>query len=569
MYCIKCGNKLDDDALFCSECGYKLDNRKTEQSGAIEKNKKVKGKGRKLLIVAVIGLVGLALITIVMLFHLKKKEEERIYTSVHENYYEFFSVETEEGERKEGFYDQQGNVFHITEMVYDADGLPNYISTKNFAYSGSGDKVSYAVSQGITLIDEDKKVTDLVKIRNKRNVAMPGSMYFTCSGQKMSFDGNAIAFQARENLYTWTSNVAKDAIKHNQYLLKEYVISPNSRYILYVEEPDNELADNELYYAIVGVEDSSMKVSENVEIPLAVSDSGKDFYYIGKDGKLYYSDGEQEKCLSDFMIVNIANAMPCYFNETCDEIIYSDGGITRYYCAGDAESKIIGRGLKTCIPYIFEDMAYQNISTMDLELFDYNIVILGKKTFANSVFHDGSNKYWLDENANQLKQIGNEGDYLSYLSVSEDYSTLIYMKNNQIYKVDTGDIGFETCIYDVNDVVSFSISSDFKDLYIHTNTGKILYFNLLKREEVKTVAEISDIYYGAYNEAQDAYFVCTENMELYKITPKKQSLLSTEACLVDIPRIGSVTYTVYGEDYDTADVCMLMEDESSKILYSY
>lgn len=25
MYCRKCGNKLEDDALFCPECGTKVD----------------------------------------------------------------------------------------------------------------------------------------------------------------------------------------------------------------------------------------------------------------------------------------------------------------------------------------------------------------------------------------------------------------------------------------------------------------------------------------------------------------------------------------------------------------
>lgn len=31
MYCRKCGNKLEDDALFCPECGTKVDREGMDQ----------------------------------------------------------------------------------------------------------------------------------------------------------------------------------------------------------------------------------------------------------------------------------------------------------------------------------------------------------------------------------------------------------------------------------------------------------------------------------------------------------------------------------------------------------
>lgn len=560
MYCIKCGNKLDDDALFCTECGYKQ-----QREGNQEKKEKLKNKKRKMIIAG----VSIFVVFIVVLAAGYLLKQERVYTSVNENWYKFFS-DVVSGEER--FCDQQGNAFVTASPMKFADGTLKYYPTQNIVYSGDGGQVAYS-KDGIISILNEKGEMKTVADTDYNSYAYRG---FSCESQKISFSGNAIAFQDQGKLCTWTNDTDYVAV-HNQRPVKEYVISPNGRFILNTEGSDTESGGKELYYSVTGTGytiagmGGSTKISENAEIPLAVSDSGMDFYYIGKDYKLYYSDGKNEKCLSDFMIINTANAVPCYFNETCEEVVYCDGGIMRYYCAGDAESKIIGRDLNSCFPYIFEDMSNQKISTVELEKFDYNIVILGKKTFANCVFYDGSyyNYYWLDKNADKLKQIGNaEGD-LQRLSVSEDYSEIIYMKNNQIYKVDTKNIGVEKCIYDVENVVSFSVSSDFKDLYIWTNTGKILYLNLRKNvssKSAKIVAEISDIYYGAYNEAQKAYIVCTKNMELYKITPKKQILLSKQACLVDIPRIGAITYTVYDSNYEMADLYMLMKNGSSEVV---
>lgn len=44
MYCVKCGCKLDDDAVFCTECGTKVPMNKNEviqDNAVVEKKKQV------------------------------------------------------------------------------------------------------------------------------------------------------------------------------------------------------------------------------------------------------------------------------------------------------------------------------------------------------------------------------------------------------------------------------------------------------------------------------------------------------------------------------------------------
>ena len=61
--------------------------------------------------------------------------------------------------------------------------------------------------------------------------------------------------------------------------------------------------------------------------------------------------------------------------------------------------------------------------------------------------------------------------------------------------------------------------------------------------------------------------ICTENMELYYITVEKQTLLSQEACLVYIPRIGPVVYTVYNDTQK--ELHRLSDIQESEVIYSY
>lgn len=57
MFCVNCGEKLEEGVLFCPKCGKKLDNN-IEEAASTVKNKKVEGKGSSIASM-VLGIIGL------------------------------------------------------------------------------------------------------------------------------------------------------------------------------------------------------------------------------------------------------------------------------------------------------------------------------------------------------------------------------------------------------------------------------------------------------------------------------------------------------------------------------
>lgn len=538
MYCENCGAKIDDHANFCENCGAAYQRGKS-------KKQQTKTKYLILGIAVLCAIIGLVILLFVGIFSASKKKQGGI--TFLDNYYEEFSIQQTSGEWIKGFYDQKGNV-----IEYRSDDN-EYI--KNIRYSGTQESVVYTYENEVYFLQNGSAENIFSIKENAESMEQEEISY------KISFNGSTVALQSENILYLYVDGIEKN-MKISDVAAGNYVLSSDGEYVLYVKE-----SQNALYCVKVNDENSQKKISDNVTAPLTVADSGKDFFYLGNDTKLYYSDGKKEKCLSDFSISNVEKAEPCYFNQSCNEVVYHDGTVTYYYKAGDMEKKIIGRDLNSCHPYCFNEMAVQRDSIAELKYYDYNIMIYGKDTFAESLFYDQYEHYWLGADVKELVSLDSLLWPMGSIQISEDNQNMIYIQSGMIYQMDMKTMK-GTCIYDNDDVRSFSVSTDFKELYVYTQAGSVKYVNLKNTEKVQELAQISDVYYAGYNKSHQAYMICTHNKELYKITSKEVKLLSTEACQVNISERGAVTYIIYDE-YDAARAEMILDDEIKKVIYTY
>lgn len=538
MYCENCGAKLEEHANFCENCGAEYRH---------EKSKKQQTKTKYLILgITVLGAItGLVVLLFVSMFSGIKSEQGGI--TFLDNYYEYFSLQRNSGEWVKGFCDQKGNV-----VEYSANEN-TYI--ENIRYSGTQESVVYTYENDVYFL-KNGSAKNIFTIKENIEPEEQEEVSY-----KISFNGSTVALLSENMLYLYVDGKEKN-MRIPDVAAGKYVLSSNGEYVLYVKQ-----SQNALYCAEVNGKNSEKKICDNVTVPLAVADSGKDFFYTGYDTKLYYSDGRQEKCLSDFSISDVQAAEPCYFNESCNEVVYHDGTVTYYYRAGDVESKIIGRDLSSCHPYCFNEMAVQTDSTAELEKDNYNILIYGKNTFAESLFYDQFEHYWLDADMKELTSLDSLLFAMESIKISEENQKMIYIQNQQVYQMDMDTLKI-TCIYDDNDVRAIAVSTDLDELYVYTLDGTLKYINLKNTKKVQELARISDVYYIEYNKQQQACMICTTNKELYKVTPKETKLLSTAACQATIHERGAVTYIIYDE-YEPIRAEMLLDDETKKVIYTY
>lgn len=97
-YCIKCGNKLNDNDKFCNKCGYKI-------------KKKISIKTKKTIIVSIITIVLILIIIPINIVLIKNFTAHRLYEKEMKNY----------------IYDKDSKVtykdsYHCKECLNDCDG---------------------------------------------------------------------------------------------------------------------------------------------------------------------------------------------------------------------------------------------------------------------------------------------------------------------------------------------------------------------------------------------------------------------------------------------------------------
>lgn len=540
MYCIKCGSALENHARFCTNCGAQI----------INDYPKKKNRTSKKQIVVLITAIFLAVCFFATYFYVKNIENHNKMSA--DNFYTYFMA----GGSVEGFYDQEGN-------VYPADYQIQNISQKD--YSGTRQSACYVLDNELFFLKNGK----VINVENE--LGWRSGRYNGVSSAKISYNGETIAF-VNKSLYVYYEGIQSQ----NAYIDegKNYVLSPNGKYIFYVKESDSSLC-----CAMIGYGQQISRISKQTGIPLAVSDSGKDFFYLGKDLKLYYSNGQEEKCLSDYPLLEkeydteydqvYGRYGDCYFNVSCDEVLYSDNpsGDSQklyYYKAGNMNRKELG---DRSMPLAWIKVKVMEAAIPD-DLGDYEslpVVIMGTDSFNGGYFYNHTENalYNWDKNLDQMSKIEEEL-IANQIYTSEESSRVLYLKDQRIYRFDKESREKE-CVYD--DVLTFSSSKDLNELYIHTVDGKLKYVNFQEYHDTELV-QLPNLVYGSYSEQQQAYIALTEKGELYKIAPNTYQLLASKVSTASIDVNGAVIYTIY-DNNQNACVYMLMKDDSSKRLYYY
>lgn len=545
MFCNQCGKEIPDDTTFCPYCGAKQESIETAQaaaqpvepvqpmpeqqaaqpvppmpeqqaapaqpfvqpqpvSGAVPPvTEKKGGLPVKILIPAAAAAVVVVVLLAVLLLSGKKSSGVMNYAKDMLRYN----------------YDSE-TFFNLSGQSEDADDVYSY-------NSGNGETTIY-------ITDE----RELFYIDNKFNeVSIADEVYSVWMG----LTGENFVYAVDDNddyydttLYLYNVKSKKSTKIDTGVYASSICVSPSGKTVAYLKNYEG-YTDNTLYLSVGGKD--SVKVDKDGCFPIAVSDSGKNFFYRNSDDKLYYYNGKD----SEKIETNVSGTF--FVNSTVSELLFDKNGKTYYYTpkmkeplkvAGDSIDDLVQPGgaetRSNWLCYTYTGQAY----------------VCGVDSFKGGVFKADGYLYWLNDKGTDAVKMVNS-DYLDSYQLSEDGKSLLYIRSGELCKISKFNEDMKsTTLYDDEYLTHFVASGDLSKIYLITDEDELYYYKSQKKIE-KISNDFTYEYDNiAYSESQKKIFYI-EDDDLYSATTSSKSKTVVK------PEVESVSSMMDGIVFSTYD----------------
>lgn len=340
----------------------------------------------------------------------------------------------------------------------------------------------------------------------------------------VSYTGDGIAYLTNDNddsnhqtLYIY--DVARDnSVKIDVDVYPHQItLSPNGKYVAYVENYEGR-SDNNLYLA--GINSGTKKIDKDGNYPVAVSDNGKNFYYVNTNDerniKLYRYDGKKSVKIGKQVGGKI------HFNRDLSEIVFNDKGKSYYYNAKLKDP--------VCVA---EESVLGFFVTNEFHVNDFSISrfgdMYGVKSLKGKVFYTLDDHYRakdfgvLNKDGKGSEILGEAG---SFGAISKDGKSVLLKEEDGIYKVSSlGDKNYKKQIYKASEkCIGLYADDKLSKVYFVDPEGSLYYIKGLQKTE-KLSPFISKDYIGGmieYNQSENKiYFI--ENNILFAADKKADS----------------------------------------------
>lgn len=469
MICYKCGENNLDDAKFCRSCGTNLIQQDTQNDVISTSNKSnidfKKIINNKKFISGAASAVLAIVILIIAISVIGSMQKTELYITTENYISSAYSPDTE----------KTSVFFNDTVLSSSINGRARKVSSnvnENVAAFISDDNVLY-----ITENDSIQKIADDV------------------IDAVLSYDGNAMAYVNQDDvLYTiQLSNkkiekVADDIVVADGFDNRWFTFSPDGNTLLYVTEDDDEYA----FYIKIA---SSITKLENF-CGLYSTNDGKTIYGMCRDLKsesyTYNMPGVYDISTGTYM--KLANSCDSYLlNSNLNELLFSVD--SKYYLSVNGEERIKIGNYTNLRPILPDNSSNTN-----------SLYVSAVKSFVGTLMvycKDGTYGIgYIDENYEMREVIKNIGYYANVVHLTEDYNTVYYIKNDNLYMA-TRELNFEPEKI-ISDMVYYQISTDGKKIY-YVNSDNELFCHY--KDDDSFIAENVSNYSLAITNKGTIYFI--------------------------------------------------------------
>ena len=564
MFCNQCGKEIPDDTMFCPYCGAKQESIETaptaaqpvepvqpmpeqqaaqpiqqpmpEQqaaaqpfvqpqpvSGAVPPvTEKKGGLPVKILIPAAAAVVVVVVLLAVLLLGGKKSSGVMNYAKDMLRYN--YGSET---------------FFNLSGQSEDADDVYSCCT------SGNGETTIY-------ITDE----RELFYIDNKFNeVSIADEVYSVWMG----LTGENFVYVVDDNddyydttLYLYNVKSKKSTKIDTGVYASSICVAPSGKTVAYLKNYEG-YTDNTLYLSVGGKD--SVKVDKDGCFPIAVSDSGKNFFYRNSDDKLYYYNGKD----SEKIETNVSGTF--FVNSTVSELLFDKNGKTYYYTpkmkeplkvAGDSIDDLVQPGgaatRSNWLCYTYTGQAY----------------VCGVDSFKGGVFKADGYLYWLNDKGTDAVKIVNS-DSLGAVQLSEDGKSLLYIRSGELCKISKFNEDMKsTTLYDDEYLTHFVASGDLSKIYLITDEDELYYYKSQKKIEKISNDFTYDYDNIAYSESQKKIFYI-EDDDLYSATTSSKSKTVVKP---EVESVSSMQDGVVFSTYDDGTTTMYYLEKKDPVTLS-
>lgn len=546
MFCGNCGTPLPENALACPNCGSKVENTESEQtsdqltSQEDTSNAEIKSddstpitsdesqagakKGKPLTVALSIATAVLAalIIIIVVIFAVGRGSTQKGWL-----------IGSVVDDSLALFWNNLGETKEIDDIPYNS-----YISLSgNFsvgAYITETDSTLYCIDSSLRPV---KIADDVLKVQ-------------------MSLSGDYIVYGAGDDLrscelFIYNVKTAENTKLSSNVSFNFTCISPSGRTVAYVKNYENDL-NNDLYISSAGKE--SIKVDKDGCFPVAISDDGKNFFYLKfKDSTrtydLQYYNGKKSTRLT----ADIENRT-MYTNGNVNELLYYKDSRTYFYSTDQAEPQRVNSN--SLLPLYTDTFVsvQQNPSSVTYDI----------DSLTDSYYIASSSLVWLDRNGSDTVRIASKWNNYK---LSKDGHSLLYWYKDELYRAAKFSASAEAeLLCDDLDITNIIASGNLSRIYLITDDDELYYYRGNKHI-IRLSNDLQDTNHVAYSEAnKKIYFI--ENDNLYRAAT---DINSKEKVAQDITRLMSLGGVIMfsSDDGDMSTIYMIKDSEVIEVYSEY
>ena len=503
MKCKNCGSLFPEGAIFCPSCG--------------TKGKKLYNK---VILIAVLVVILLGAILATLLYVRSTIKDEDDYENV-----VFYSSLSNQ------FYNLKGD-------SYQPENIDSVY------YSRLGEITAYTEGEGETLnlfcFKKDMTPVSIAKDVCSVNISVTGEhvVYTTYDGEN-SYE---------TTLYIY--NVSKDkSIKIDTKVYPyEIALSPSGKAVAYLKDYEG-YEDNTLY--IAGINDKPKKIDKDGYYPVAISDNGKNLYYVNTNDKFYYYNGK------DIQKIQVDVGSSFWFNDSITEVLFTKGSRTYYFKPKMDEPVKIAN-------YAMDDYLTGNSSMYMMDYCSNYGHVINKDTLKETLIFDDNTLLWINKDLTDVVKVASLSGY--HYQLSENEKSFLFLENGDLYKVTNFNEEMEpVLLYDDEYISAFKASRDLSKIYLVTEENELYYYRN-NRKPVKLSTDITLEFSNlAYNEFIDKIYYIEDN-KLFCAGTKNKSVTVMEEDTNTVYQFGNgimfIKNTDYGMEY------YYLKDKEAIKLYS-
>lgn len=541
MFCNQCGTQLADGALFCPNCGAK-------QKLPTDVNPEVPGQPAENAATSPVPPVQEAAVPVQ---NTEVSPIPPVQSAPNIAVPPMQPVQNTAVSSKKVKKDKKGSPFKIlipAGVVFAAivivlvivltrgGGSHQYISmtedlvfgTSNYAFDLSGNYEKYD-DYGIFTISQNGETTVFASYSNNALYYVSKDLELVLISKdvadyKVSMTGEYIAYTvykdnwsyADTTLYLYNVKNDKSTKIDEEVYGYDLCISPSGKVVAYLKDYEG-YEDNTLY--IGGINVDRKKIDKDGCYPVAISDNGKNFYYVSSSNRLYYYNGKDTEKLDTEV-----DAYSFRVNAAVSEILYTQGGKTYFYTPKMKEPARIAS--VTAV-----DLVRSVETGLDTDLYcSERATIEAKDTLKGSVFVSYGELYWINEEGTDCVRISYGA---SGYQLSKDGKSLLYIDGGDLYRIKKLNEEMKAeLLYDKDYLYGMTASDNLSTIYFWTDENELYYYKGKNKAERLSIDFISWLgsNYCAYNEATKEIFY-VEDGDLYKAgkTSKSVKLVAEDA----------------------------------------